>query len=79
MTDINTDPVLVVWTVYRNPRDYPGKWVLRGHDVTAGNVQPRDSVIVADTYAQLSLDIPPGLTHMPRHSLDDPAIYESWI
>lgn len=69
---------LIIWTIYQNPSDYPGRWVLRGHEVGSGTVTPRPHAIISDTYAEIINILPPGLQRLPRSENDDPAIYESW-
>jgi hypothetical protein len=34
------DLVLSTWTIYRDPLDYSGKWVLRRWDVLRGELRP---------------------------------------
>lgn len=72
---------LTVWTVYRNPADYPGMWVLRGFDIGAGptGMQRREECAVADSLEMIRAQIPPGLARLDRHPNDDPVIYESWV
>lgn len=69
---------LIIWTIYKSPSDYPGKWVLRGHEVGSGTVKPRTHAIISETYAGIIDILPPGLHRLPNDDHDDPAIYESW-
>lgn len=73
------EDTLTIWTVFRNPRDHPGQWVLRGFDVSAGRSAPRAECVVADTLDDIHAALPPGLTYLPRAEHDDPVIYESWV
>jgi hypothetical protein len=69
-----------MFTVYQNPSDYPGKFVVRSQIIRAGKVIPADSpLIVADTLAEARLAIPFGLYRSPRHPQDDPVIVEVWF
>jgi hypothetical protein len=70
---------LTIWAIYKHPRDYPDKWVLRGHDIGPGTVSVRPDCIVADSYAEVAAQLPPGLTKLHRFPGDDPVIYETWI
>lgn len=70
---------LTFWTIYKNPRDYPGKWVLRGHDVTAGRVKAQPTCVVTDSLEAARARIPFGLIRLDRDACDDPAIYEVWM
>lgn len=67
---------LDVWTVYDNPKDYPGWFVARrftldgptGDTMTARRLEDlRNSLMTM------------GLTCIPRSPEDDPVIVESWI
>jgi hypothetical protein len=72
--------LLTIWVIYRNPADFPGKWVLRGQDAIAGGgVQPHATAYVADTLEELHAQLPPGLVLLSPHPNDNPAIYETWI
>ena len=68
--------VLTIWTIYKHPRDYPTKWVLRADDVPGGR---RDFIALADTLEEIRAEVPPFLHRMPRNPADDPVIYETWI
>jgi hypothetical protein len=74
MTDL-----LTIWVIYRSPSDYPGKWVLRGHDIGPGSVTSHAKKIVADTLQELRAHLPPGLVPLTLHPDDDPVIYETWL
>jgi hypothetical protein len=72
--------LLTIWVIYKNPRDFPGKWVLRGQDaISGGGVQPHETARFADTLEGVRAHLPPGLVLLSRHPDDDPAIYETWI
>jgi hypothetical protein len=73
------DDRLTIWAIYKHPSDYPDKWVLRGHDIGPGTVDPRPDCVVANTYKGVVAHVPPGLTRLCRLHDDDPAIYETWI
>jgi hypothetical protein len=67
--------VLQLWTVYENPRDYPGKFVAR----LFLNDEPTQIHHVAATLWQLLEMIPENLVRIPRDPQDDPCILEVWI
>ena len=71
--------ILVIWTVFANPRDHPGKWVLRGFRVGRRQIQPMADCVVAETLDAARVALPPGVVQLGRHITDDPAIYESWV
>lgn len=62
-------------TVFKNPADYPGKYVARVFDVD----KPTNLAAVADTYEELVAAIPSGMVRMERNEKDDPVIVETWI
>lgn len=64
-----------VWTVYKSPKDYPGKFVARRWD----GLKPTDDVIVADSLAEVREKLPLGLICLDRNLLDDAAIVETWL
>jgi hypothetical protein len=89
-----TTPVLTVWVIYRSPRDYPGKFVLRAQDVFRGNPEPvpRKECQVCDSLEEARRALPQmqmyeedGRTYgaepyrLDRHPEDDPTIVETWI
>lgn len=76
-----TKPSLTVWVVYFNPRDYPGKFVLRGQDVFPGQDEPvpQTGCLVRDTIEDIRQPLEErGLYREPRQPQDDPAIVEVW-
>ena len=67
---------LLVYTIYKNPSDYPGLWVLRVHEAPGG---PRPVAVTAKTLEEIRAHIPGDLVRVPRQPNDDPVIYETWI
>jgi len=73
------DP-LTIWTIYREPSDHPGCWVLRAHDVFPGKrTHSHDFFFVAATLNEIRAKVPPGTWCIGRTSIDHPVIYESWV
>lgn len=70
------DDILAIYTVYRNPRDFPGKWVLRIHRVPGG---PDRECWVRDSLDEVRALIPLDLVLLPRNPADDPVIHETWM
>lgn len=74
--------VMTTYTVYRSPADYPGRWVVRGHDILTGVDEPVPHVeplVVCDSLEDARASMPPGLLVCPRDRHDDPCIVETWI
>ena len=71
---------LEIFTVYRNPSDYPGRFVVRRFRIAGGiaraDVEPWS---VDDTIFEARKAIPEGLTWMSRSDRDDPVIAEVWL
>jgi hypothetical protein len=76
---ISADGNLVFWVIYRHPRDYPDKWVLRGQEITKAGVKAQQGCFVADTLEEVRAQVPLGNTRLARHPDDEPAIYEVWL
>lgn len=60
--------------VYKNPADYPGKYVARLWDVDT----PTTLVVVADSLEEIRIAKPQQMVIMQRHPNDDPVIVETW-
>lgn len=71
--------VVTIWTIYYSPRDYPGLFVLRGHDILAGRTQPRSECFTATTLDEIRDRLPPYSVQLSRDPHDDPVIVEIWI
>jgi hypothetical protein len=73
------DP-LVIWTITRNPKDFPGKYVVHGHDVHAGFTKPHyEPLAVVNSLDEARAALPPGLYNLGRKPDDEPQIVESWV
>jgi hypothetical protein len=75
------DSRLAMYVVYRHPRDYPGKWVVRLWWVgKPGELEAAvEPSIVADTLEEARAIVPPYLERLRRKPGDDPVIYETWL
>lgn len=70
---------LAFFTVYKNPSDYPGKYVVRRTRVAAGNELIDANASVFDTLEEARAVIPAGLYRIARHPTDPPAVVEVWF
>jgi hypothetical protein len=72
--------VLWMYTIYCNPSDYPGEYVIRRHAVQPGLTLPDDRQFArAPTLKEVRKMLPPGLYNLGRYSSDDPVIVEVWV
>ena len=73
-------PAMPMWTVYQNPKDYPGQFVARRFVIIGmGHVAPTDDVVVGQTLDQVRTLLPPGLYRLERMPGDDAKIVEVWL
>lgn len=70
---------LLFFVIYANPKDYPGKHVLRAWSARGGQGEPADWCIRCDTLEEIRLELPEGLTNVGRQPEDDPCIVEVWV
>jgi hypothetical protein len=72
---------LSFWAIYENPRDFPGKFVVRQHFASKESPKPVALVdaIVVDSIEKAREAIPAGLLNLGRHPADDPVIHEVWM
>lgn len=78
-----SDERLSMFTIYRNPSDYPGKYVVREQRIGPGVVEhAKDPMFICDTLraARTCLQVMhPGLACLGRNVEDDPVIVEVWV
>lgn len=73
-----------MWTVYDDPADYPGKFVVRRFTIYRPEegerriVEDAEPMIVTDSLDDARGVIPAGAYCLGRHPDDDPAIFEVW-
>ena len=70
---------MLVWTVYKSPGDYPGKFIGRPWKPWGIGAGPMDLHLVADDLQALRDQLPHGVYRLPRNYEDDPVIVETWI
>lgn len=67
------------YVVYENPKDFPGKVVVREWIIKQGGIiEPGRLVCVENTLEDCRKHIPEGMVHLPRFCQDDPCIVEVW-
>jgi hypothetical protein len=77
---MSAPPVLRMFTVYDHPLDYPHDYVVRGACIFPGRVQPDLTPFAIHPSLEAVRDaLPPGLSCIPRHPDDDPAVLEVWL
>jgi hypothetical protein len=75
----NPRNVLNVYTVYRQPKDYPDGYVIRRHKVDKEGSAPTSEAAFGATLEEVRTHLPWGLYRIDRDPSDDPCIVESWI
>jgi len=69
-----------MWVVTLNPKDMPGFFVARKHEILAGLSRPTKTFVKATSHEDIQRAMrAKGLTPLLRAPSDDPAIIESWI
>jgi hypothetical protein len=71
--------MLAIYTIYQNPADHPGKFVVRRFVIDADKATPDADVIVCDSLVEARFHIPLGLFNLKRQIGDAPQIVESWV
>ena len=79
------DVVMTQWTVYFNPSDYPGLYVVRPFDIVNGEPEPVPRL--SEHWVCSSLEEAraiiwrgdPGLVCITRHPSDPSPIVEVWL
>ncbi len=72
---------LPFYVIYRNPSDFPGKWVLRVQYAEDGGQIRVESkpAYVGDSLDEARDALPWGTCNIHRMPGDDPVIYEVWV
>lgn len=71
-----------MFVVYRSPRDYPGKYVVREWRTSPSKIAlfaAVEPLAVTDTLEDARAAVPSGTVRINRDELDDPVIEETWI
>jgi hypothetical protein len=70
-----------MYTIYCNPLDYPGKYVVRMWLIIGGfpDPVPAETQSVVDNLEQARARIPADMTRIDRLPGDDLAIVETWV
>lgn len=77
---IAVDPDLMMYTVYENPTDFPGLFVVRRWFVTGAAIgAERQPFAVGSSLADVRRHLPRGLYRTPRSEHDEPQIVETWL
>ena len=72
--------VLIIWTVYDHPTDYPDNFVARRSECRPhGVIVNTQDMFIADTLSEVRQLLPRGLIHIGRDPRDDPKIVEVWL
>jgi hypothetical protein len=79
-SEMNSDRDLLMWEVYVNTSDFPGRFTARPQSMFAmKHGIALDFVLVSDSLDGIRKMLPPGLVKMGRDPDDEPQIVEVWI
>ena len=70
---------LTLYTIYHNPSDYPGKYVMRPSTIGERGLLTLGDAVVSDTLEEARATVPPFLFNLGRMRGDDPVIAEVWV
>ena len=73
-----TAPSVRIWAIYRNPNDYPDKWVLREWSIRDGQLQSGEAQVGASVDEVRGL-VPVHARSIERDPTDAACIVEAWI
>lgn len=73
-----TETVLEGWTIFFNPADAPGRYVVRRWETRGGEVIPCEA-FHGPSLEVVRLAIPQDRYRIPRLPDDEPAVVEVWI
>jgi hypothetical protein len=81
MNSTDGEVALKTYTIYQNPLDYPGKFVVRAWLIIAGFPEPvpAETQGVTDSLEQARACIPAEMARIDRSPGDDLAIVETWV
>jgi hypothetical protein len=74
--------ILVMWTVYDHPSDFPDAFVARRFEVAAGGFVTTETFITSPDIETLRNSLQGEFLctdRLPRHPNDDPKIVEVWL
>jgi hypothetical protein len=75
-------PVLVMWKVYKHPKDYPGEYVARKFVITEDFYRPSNESISSRSLRDVRnvlRSLYRGLIQLKRLPDDEPHIVEVWL
>ena len=67
---------MTLFVLYENPRDFPGKFVIRKQ---VGEVMAEKPILVTPSLVDALAILPKSAILIGRHQGDDPAIKDVWI
>lgn len=77
MVELIKHSIINQYVIYKNPKDFPGKYVVRKWEIQRGGPTPAEA-ISCETIKEARSCIPEGLVKFERSEQDHPSIYEVW-
>ena len=77
---MSNDPDCInFFTIYDSPSDFPGRFVVRRHELSRSFHGPRELLGEARNLADARKLVPSGAHNLGRECGDEPQIVETWI
>lgn len=78
--NVSGETALKMYVVTENPSDFPGKCVVRIHNIYPGRVEPdAEPFAIGDSIDDVRAQLPPGLIQSAPSPRDDKVIREVWL
>lgn len=79
--EFSTKGNIVLFAIYKNPKDFPDKYVIRLWQINKNVGKPVATryCVIKDNLEECRASIPEGFYKFDRIKNDDPAIVETWI
>jgi hypothetical protein len=68
-----------MWVITANTSDFPGKHVVRRHEIGSGTEKATHDHHVGDTLDEVRAFVPDWAVRFDRDANDDPVIVEIWL
>lgn len=77
--DLKTISRFPMISIYKNPKDYPDKFVARVFDIQPGKVYATRYIRISEDIDELRRSMPSEFSFLDRTPMDDPELVEIWF